>query len=137
MKDQLKVFSGDSNPALAEEICDCLGIALSPLTISRFSNDNLLVKIRENVRERDVFVIQSFTQPVSEHIMTLLIILDALRSASARRITAVIPYYSYARSDKKDAPRISTVAVRDNSALVPTAVQAGRWSPKNSLWIGM
>lgn len=107
MKDQLKVFSGDSNPALALEICDRLGIALSPLTISRFSNDNLLVRIEENVRERDVFVIQSFTEPVSEHIMTLLIILDALRSASARRITAVIPYYSYARSDKKDAPRIS------------------------------
>ncbi len=120
MEDQLKVFSGDSNPALAAEICDRLGIALSPLTISRFSNDNLLVKIRENVRERDVFVIQSFTEPVSEHIMTLLIILDALRSASARRITAVIPYYSYARSDKKDAPRIS-IAGRLIADLLRTA----------------
>jgi len=107
MKDRLKVFSGNSNSALAQEICEYLGLDLSPLSISRFSNDNLLVKIQENVRERDVFVVQSFTEPVSNHIMELLIILDALRSASARRITAVIPYYSYARSDKKDAPRIS------------------------------
>lgn len=107
MKDQLKVFAGNSNTTLAQEICDRLGIHLSPLSISRFSNDNLFVKIQENVRERDVFVVQSFTEPVNDHIMELLIILDALRSASARRITAVIPYYSYARSDKKDAPRIS------------------------------
>jgi ribose-phosphate pyrophosphokinase len=107
MQDQLKVFSGSSNATLALEICDYLKLDLSSLSISRFSNDNLFVKIQENVRERDVFVIQSFTEPVSNHIMELLIILDALRSASARRITAVIPYYSYARSDKKDAPRIS------------------------------
>jgi ribose-phosphate pyrophosphokinase len=107
MKDDLKVFAGNSNPGLAHEICSHIGIAPSRLEISRFSNDNLFVQIRENVRERDVFVVQSFTQPVSDHIMELMIILDALRSASARRITAVIPYYSYARSDKKDAPRIS------------------------------
>ncbi|ABC27802.1 Phosphoribosylpyrophosphate synthetase [Hahella chejuensis KCTC 2396] len=107
MKHPLKVFTGNSNPALAHEICGHLGIDLSPLQISRFSNDNLFVQIQENVRERDVFVVQPFTEPVSEHIMELLITLDALRSASARRITAVIPYYSYARSDKKDAPRIS------------------------------
>jgi ribose-phosphate pyrophosphokinase len=107
MKDDLKVFTGSSNPGLAHEICTHIGIALSSLEISRFSNDNLFVQIRENVRERDVFVVQSFTQPVSDHIMELMIILDALRSASARRITALIPYYSYARSDKKDAPRIS------------------------------
>lgn len=107
VKDQLKIFSGNSNRPLAQEICEHLQLALSPLSISRFSNDNLFVQIEENVRERDVFVVQSFTEPVSEHILELLIILDALRSASARRITAVIPYYSYARSDKKDAPRIS------------------------------
>ena len=107
MKDQLKVFSGQSNQDLAQEICDRLSIGLSPLEISRFSNDNVAVQIRENVRERDVFVVQSFTENVNDHIMELLITLDALRSASARRITAVIPYYSYARSDKKDAPRIS------------------------------
>lgn len=107
MKDQLKVFSCNSNPALANKICEHLGIELSPMEISRFSNDNLFVQIQSNVRERDVFVVQSFTHPVSDHIMELLIAIDALRSASARRITAVIPYYSYARSDKKDAPRIS------------------------------
>jgi ribose-phosphate pyrophosphokinase len=107
MIDGLKIFAGNSNVSLAEEICESLGIALSRLEISRFSNDNLHVQVKENVRERDVFLVQSFTQPVSEHIMELFITLDALRSASARRITAVIPYYSYARSDKKDAPRIS------------------------------
>ena len=103
----LKIFSCNSNEPLAREICLRLGMPLSQLEISRFSNDNLHVQILENVRERDVFVIQPFTEPVSHHIMELLITLDALRSASAQRITAVIPYYSYARSDKKDKPRIS------------------------------
>ena len=107
---ELRVFSCNSHRELAVEICSHLGIALSPLAISRFSNDNLHIQIEENVRERDVFVVQSFTEPVSDHIMELLIALDALRSASARRVTAVIPYYSYARSDKKDAPRISITA---------------------------
>jgi ribose-phosphate pyrophosphokinase len=107
MDDVLKVFAGSSNEPLAEEICACLGLPLSHLEVSRFSNDNLHVQVKENVRERDVFVVQSFTHPVSDHIMELFITLDALRSASARRITAVIPYFSYARSDKKDAPRIS------------------------------
>jgi ribose-phosphate pyrophosphokinase len=92
---------------LTEEISRTLDIPVSPLEISRFSNDNLHVQVQANVRERDVFVVQSFTAPVSDHIMELMITLDALRSASARRVTAVIPYYSYARSDKKDAPRIS------------------------------
>ena len=107
MAHELHIFSGNSNRSLATEICSRLGLELSPLEISRFSNDNLHVQIQTNVRERDVFVIQSFTEPVSDHIMELLITIDALRSASARRVTAVIPYYSYARSDKKDAPRIS------------------------------
>ncbi len=108
--ERLCVFAGSANMALAGEICSSLGIALSPLEISRFSNDNLFVRVLTNVRERDVFVVQSFTQPVSDHIMELFIIMDALRSASAKRITAVIPYFSYARSDKKDAPRISITA---------------------------
>jgi ribose-phosphate pyrophosphokinase len=120
MNDSLKVFAGSSNQPMAEEICDCLGIPLSKLEINRFSNDNLHVQIQENVRERDVFVIQSFSAPVSEHIMELFIILDALRSASAHRITAVIPYFSYARSDKKDAPRIS-IAGRLMADLLVTA----------------
>jgi len=107
--DDLRVFSGNSNRDLAKEICGQLGIGLSPVEISRFSNGNLHVQVLENVRERDVFVVQSFTEPVNDHVMELFIIMDALRSASAKRITAVIPYFSYARSDKKDAPRISIV----------------------------
>lgn len=107
MNDELRIFAGSSNPKLAGEICRYLDMPLSPLKISRFSNDNMHVQILENVRERDVFVVQSFTPPVNDHIIELFITLDALRSASARRITVVIPYYSYARSDKKDAPRIS------------------------------
>lgn len=105
--EELRIFAGSSNGQLAGEICEALGCGLGQMEIARFSNDNLLVRILENVRERDVFVVQSFTEPVSDNIMELFITMDALRSASARRITAVIPYFSYARSDKKDAPRIS------------------------------
>lgn len=107
MNAQLKIFSCSSNVALAQEMCDSLRIPLSKLKITRFSNDNLFVQVQENVRERDVFVVQSCTAPTSDHLFELMITMDALRSASARRITAVIPYFSYARSDKKDAPRIS------------------------------
>ena len=120
MNDELRVFAGRSNPDLADEICGCLDMRRSSLTVSRFSNDNLSVQIDENVRERDVFVVQAFTEPASDHILELLITLDALRSASARRITAVIPYFSYARSDKKDAPRIS-IAGRLIADLLRTA----------------
>lgn len=107
MKDELRIFAGNSNQPLAQDIAHHLNLPLSELKIVRFANDNLFVQVMENVRERDVFVVQSFTPPVSENIMELMITLDAMRSASAKRITAVIPYYSYARSDKKDAPRIS------------------------------
>ncbi|MFO7885493.1 MAG: ribose-phosphate pyrophosphokinase [Desulfobacteraceae bacterium] len=120
MDDNLKIFSSGSNTILAEDICDQIGIPLSQLEISRFSNDNLFVQVQESVREKDVFVIQSLTHPASDHIMALMLSLDALRSASARRITAVIPYYSYARSDKKDAPRIS-IAGRLIADLLKTA----------------
>lgn len=120
MTDNLKVFSGGSNPDLATEICGHIGIPLSPMETSRFSNDNLFVQIKESVREKDVFVVQSLTTPVSDHLMELMITIDALRSASAKRITAVIPYYSYARSDKKDAPRIC-IAARLVADLLKTA----------------
>ena len=103
----LRIFAGNSNLDLAEEICACLDIELSRLNINTFSNGNLSVEILENVREQDVFVLQSFTEPVNRNIIELFITMDALRSASAKRITAVIPYFSYSRSDKKDAPRIS------------------------------
>lgn len=120
MKDDLKVFSAGANTPLAEEICDNIGIPLSGLDVIRFSNDNLFVQVKESVREKDVFVVQSLIQPASDNIMALMLTLDALRSASARRITAVIPYYSYARSDKKDAPRIS-IAGRLIADLLKTA----------------
>lgn len=107
IKHGLQIFACNASRDLACDISQRLGMRPGQLEISRFSNDNLRVQVQENVRERDVFVLQSFAEPVSEHIMELLITLDALRSASAQRITAVIPYYSYARSDKKDAPRIS------------------------------
>jgi ribose-phosphate pyrophosphokinase len=116
----LKVFSGNANPALAQEVCDGLGVALGQATITRFSNENIFVQIQENVREADVYVVQPFSTPVHENVAELLIMMDALRSASARRITAVIPYYSYARSDKKDAPRIS-IAGRLMADLLVTA----------------
>jgi ribose-phosphate pyrophosphokinase len=109
-KHALQIFACNASRDLATEICSRLGRRPGRLDISRFSNDNLRVQVVDNVRERDVYVVQSFTEPVSDHIMELLITLDALRSASAQRITAVIPYYSYARSDKKDAPRISITA---------------------------
>ena len=106
----LKVFSGATHPALAHEICACLGTKLGALHTVRFSNENLKVKIDENVREEDVFVVQTACPPLSEGIVEMLIILDALKHSSARRVTAVLPYFPYARSDKKDEPRISITA---------------------------
>lgn len=108
--DGLKVFSGSSHPALVREICDVLGIPVGRAHTTRFSNENLKVKIDENVREEDVFVVQTACPPLSENIVELLILLDALRHSSAKRVTAVLPYFPYARSDKKDEPRISITA---------------------------
>ena len=106
----VKVISGTAHPELARDICKHLGIELCPTTVVRFSNENLLVQIDENVREADVFVIQPSCPPVSDGIIELLITIDALRHASAGRITAVLPYFPYVRSDKKDRPRISITA---------------------------
>jgi ribose-phosphate pyrophosphokinase len=110
MDERIKIFSGNGNPQLATAICDYLGIPLGKVDIRRFANENIFVQIEENVRERDVFVVQPLSSPVSENLVELLIMLDSLRHASASRITAVIPYFSYARSDKKDMPRISIAA---------------------------
>lgn len=110
MPDGLKVFAGSSHPELASEICDELGITLGRAHTTRFSNENLKVKIDENVREQDVFVVQTACPPLHEHILETLILLDALKHSSARRVTAVLPYFPYARSDKKDEPRISITA---------------------------
>jgi ribose-phosphate pyrophosphokinase len=106
----VKVISGTAHPELAKDICKCLGTDLCPTTVVRFSNENMLVQIDENVREADVFVIQPSCPPVSDGIIELLMTIDALKHASAGRITAVLPYFPYARSDKKDRPRISITA---------------------------
>lgn len=103
----ITVFSGSAHPGLAEEICQHLSTPLAPVNVTRFSNDCLQVQLQSNCREEDVFIVQPLVPPVQEHVMELLLMLDAARGASAARITAVIPHYSYARSDKKDAPRIS------------------------------
>ena len=110
MMRNLKVFSGSSHPELAKAICEYNEIPLGALEIIKFSNENIKIRILENVRGSDVFVVQTSCPPVNEGIMELLIMIDALRYASAERITAVIPYFPYARSDKKDQPRISITA---------------------------
>ncbi|HEY1426811.1 MAG TPA: ribose-phosphate pyrophosphokinase [Caulobacteraceae bacterium] len=104
---EIVVFAGASHPALAEEICGRLGVALSPSTTKRFANDCLEAQLLANCRERDVFLIQTLSAPVQDHLVELLLMVDAARGASAARITVVMPFYAYARSDKKDAPRIS------------------------------
>ena len=101
MFDKLKVFTGNSNPQLAEEICQYLHLPVSEAAVRRFSDGEIFVEVRENVRGADVFVVQSTSPPVNDHLMELLIMVDAFRRASARRITAVIPYYGYARQDRK------------------------------------
>jgi ribose-phosphate pyrophosphokinase len=108
--DELKVFTGNAHPALAKAVCDYMGIPLGKCEVFKFSNDNIFVKILENVRSRDVFVIQPLSSPVNENLVELLIMLDALKRASAERITAVVPYYAYGRTDKKDQPRVPITA---------------------------
>ena len=103
----IAVFSGSAHPELAAEICRDLGIDLSPSRLTRFANDCLEVQLQANCRERDVFLIQPLVVPVQENLVELLLMLDAARGASAARTTVVMPHYAYARSDKKDAPRIS------------------------------
>ncbi|MFQ5542892.1 MAG: ribose-phosphate diphosphokinase [Nitrospiria bacterium] len=107
---RLKVFSGNSNLVLAKEITDYLGISLGQSTVSTFSDGEIYLKIEENVRGSDAFVIQSFSDPVNTNIMELLVLMDALKRASAREMTAVIPYYGYARQDRKDRPRVPITA---------------------------
>src|ERR1700726_1906851 len=108
--DDLSVFTGNANRPLAASICRHLRISLGNADVFQFSNENIFVKINENVRGHDVFVIQPFSAPVNRSIMELLIMIDALKRASATRITAVIPYYAYGRTDKKDQPRVPITA---------------------------
>lgn len=108
--DKLAVFSGNAHPELAENICKYLKVKLSSALVSRFSEGEIRVKIDENVRGKDVFVVQPTSPPTNENLMELLIMIDALKRASSQRITAVIPYFGYARQDRKDQPRVPITA---------------------------
>lgn len=103
---EMKLFGGTSNPILTQEVCNYLGIEPGKITAKTFSDGEVQVEIGENVRGRDAFILQSTCPPVNDNLMQLLIIMDALRRASAKRITAVIPYYGYARQDRKVKPRV-------------------------------
>ena len=107
---ELKVFSGNAHRALADDVCAYLGIRSGETDVFQFSNENIFVRILENIRGRDVFLMQPFSTPVNQSIMELLIMIDAAKRASAGRITAVIPYYAYGRTDKKDQPRVPITA---------------------------
>ncbi len=110
MSDDFLLLTGNANPELAEKISGHLRIPLTGMEVFKFSNDNTFVRIRENIRRKEVFIIQPTSYPVNDNIMELLIILDACVRASAKSITAVVPYYAYARSDKKDQPRVPITA---------------------------
>ncbi len=108
--DKIRVFTGNAHPELAGDICRYLKVKLSDVFVGRFSEGEIRVKINENVRGKDVFVIQPTCPPCNENLMELLIMLDALKRASSQRITAVIPYFGYARQDRKDQPRVPITA---------------------------
>ena len=118
--ERLKIFTGNAHPALARAICEHLGKALGELKIHHFSDGEIQLQIQENVRGEDVFVIQPTSTPVDTNLMELLLILDALKRSSAKRITAVLPYYGYARQDRKDKPRVP-ISARLVAALLETA----------------
>jgi ribose-phosphate pyrophosphokinase len=108
--DQFEIYHGNANPDLARKICHYLGSEPGRMDVFQFANENIFVKILDNVREKDVFIVQPTCHPVNQSIMELLIMIDAFKRASAGRITAVIPYYAYGRSDKKDQPRVPITA---------------------------
>jgi ribose-phosphate pyrophosphokinase len=108
--DELRIFTGNANPQLAHAICDRLGVRIGDITVTSFANENIFVRLNESVREKDVFVVQSLGLPLSDRIMELLIMLDACKRASAGRVTAVIPYFAYGRTDKRDQPRVPITA---------------------------
>ena len=107
---ELKIFTGRSHPALAKSICDYIGTPLGAATVSNFPDGETFVKIEENIRGKDVFILQSTCPPANDHLMELLIMIDAARRASAQRITAVLPFYGYSRQDRKDQPRVPITA---------------------------
>src|SRR5271154_1555208 len=120
VKDELEIFTGNSNPALAREVCEHLGVHLGQAEVGRFPDGEVMVEVRENVRGGDCFVIQSICSPPNDNLMELLLLMDALRRASAKRITAVIPYFGYSRQDRKVAPRVP-ISAKVVADLITTA----------------
>jgi ribose-phosphate pyrophosphokinase len=118
--DRLKIFAGNSNPALAQEIVQAMGMELSECMVRQFSDGEIYLQIKENVRGADVFIIQPTCTPVDRNLMELLLMMDAMKRASAERITAVLPYYGYARQDRKDKPRVP-ISAKLVAALLETA----------------
>ena len=110
MTPELKIFSGTAHPALTDEIAQYLGVKLSNATVTHFPDGETFVKINENIRGRDIFIVQPTCPPTNQALMELLIMVDAARRASAERITAVIPFFGYARQDRKDQPRVPITA---------------------------
>ena len=131
--DELKIFTGNGHRGLAEAVCQYLDMPLGKAEVFKFANDNTFVRIQENVRQRDVFIIQPTCHPVNDNLMELLIMIDACKRASAGRITAVVPYYGYGRTDKKDQPRVPITA-----RLVADLLSAARCRPhadrRSSCW---
>jgi ribose-phosphate pyrophosphokinase len=118
--DRLKIFAGNANPALAQEIVQAMGLELAQVMVKQFSDGEIYLQIQENVRGADVFIIQPTCTPVDRNLMELLLMIDAMKRASAERITAVLPYYGYARQDRKDKPRVP-ISARLVAALLETA----------------
>ncbi|MBZ5624694.1 MAG: ribose-phosphate diphosphokinase, partial [Acidobacteriia bacterium] len=118
--DRLQLFTGNANPELACEIGQALGVELGRAMIKQFADGEIYLQIQENVRGADVFIVQPTCTPVDRHLMELLLMMDALKRASAERITAVLPYYGYARQDRKDKPRVP-ISARLVAALLETA----------------
>jgi ribose-phosphate pyrophosphokinase len=118
--DRIKIFAGNANPALAREIVQALGMEMAEVMVRQFSDGEIYLQIKENVRGADVFIIQPTCTPVDRNLMELLLMIDALKRASAERITAVLPYYGYARQDRKDKPRVP-ISARLVAALLETA----------------
>ena len=125
MVNKIKLFTGNANRPLAEEICENLNLPLSQAEVRTFSDGEIFVEIGENVRGADVFVIQPTCTPVNDHLMELVIMVDALRRASARRLTAVVPYYGYARQDRKVAPRVPITAKVVDEMMMVGGVRRG------------
>src|SRR5215472_1395765 len=128
---EAKIFAGNSNPPLAREITDYLQVPLGKASVETFSEGESKVEIKENVRGADVFVLQSTSAPGNDNLMELLLMLDAFKRASAKRITAVIPYYGYARQDRKVAPRVP-ISAKLVADLITTAGASSGHAPSRS-----